>query len=115
MTAVSALLKQLSPVESQLLQLEVEVRVCVGIGFTVRRKNLRMDEPPPITSTAICLVPVGVEAEVEMVRVDVQVGLQDVGEKEAVAPAGRPDAVKDTDWVVPNVRVAVQVLVTEEP
>ena len=50
-----------------------------------------------------------------MVRVEVQVGLQDAGEKEAVAPAGRPDAKKATDWVVPDVRVAVTVLVTEEP
>ena len=50
-----------------------------------------------------------------MVRVDLQFWLQDVGEKEAVAPEGRPDAEKDTDWVVPDVRMAVMMLVTEEP
>ena len=38
----------------------------------------------------------GVDAEVEIVIVDVQVGMQDPGENEPVAPDGRPEAEKET-------------------
>ena len=60
-------------------------------------------------------VPVGVAASVVMVSVVVQVGLHDVGEKVAVAPAGRPDAVKETACVEPDERVEVMVVTTEFP
>jgi len=42
-------------------------------------------------------VPVGVEALVEIVSVVEQVGLQEVGLKEYVAPDGNPEIEKVTD------------------
>ncbi len=39
----------------------------------------------------------GVEAAVCIVIIEEQVGVQEVGEKEDVAPAGRPDAENVTD------------------
>ncbi len=55
----------------------------------------------------------GVEAEVVIVRVVVQVGVQEGAE--AVTPLGRPVAEKVTDCEVPETRVAVMVLEPEEP
>src|SRR6266568_3672215 len=52
---------------------------------------------------------------VESVRVVAQVGTQVVGEKVAVAPAGSPEAEKDTDCDVPESKVAVMVLETVAP
>src|SRR5438552_12410336 len=52
---------------------------------------------------------------VESVRVVAQVGTQVVGEKVAVAPAGSPEAEKDTDCDVPGSKVAVIVLETVAP
>ena len=43
------------------------------------------------------------------------VGLQDVDEKEAVAPEGNPEAEKETGCVEPEVKLALIELVTEEP
>ena len=57
----------------------------------------------------------GVEGAVAIVRVVEQVGVQEVAEKEAVTPLGRPAAEKETDCEVPETRVAVMVFVTEEP
>ena len=59
--------------------------------------------------------PAGVEAEVVRVNVDEHAGLHDPGEKEAVAPVGRPEAEKDTDCDVPETSVAVIVLDTDCP
>ena len=56
-----------------------------------------------------------VDAMVESVRVVAQVGTQVVGEKVAVAPAGSPEAEKDTDCDVPESKVAVMVLETVAP
>src|SRR5438093_13440813 len=52
---------------------------------------------------------------VETVRVVAQVGTQVVGEKVAVAPAGSPEAEKNTDCDVPESKVAVIVLETVAP
>ena len=46
--------------------------------------------------TVIVEFPVGVEADVEIVSVLAQVGLHDVGEKEAEAPVGKLLAEKET-------------------
>ncbi len=59
--------------------------------------------------------PVGVVERVETVSVVVQVGLQLAGENVAVAPTGKPDAVKLTACVAPARSVAVTVFVTELP
>ena len=50
-----------------------------------------------------------------IVRVVEQLGVQEMTEKEALAPLGRPAAEKETDCEVPETRVAVMVFVTEEP
>src|SRR5438552_9506518 len=59
--------------------------------------------------------PGGVDAVVVSVRVVVQVGVQAVGENVAVAPAGSPEAEKDTACAVPETRVAVIVLEAVAP
>jgi hypothetical protein len=59
--------------------------------------------------------PVGVDEEVVRVSVDEHVGLHDAGENAAVVPAGMPAAENVTDCAVPEIRVAVIVLVTDCP
>jgi hypothetical protein len=81
----------------------------------VNVKVVVCDREPPTPVTVIVDDPVGVDAEVVSVTVDEQVGLHDAGEKEAVAPVGRPDAENDTDCEVPETRVAVIVLDTDCP
>lgn len=49
------------------------------------------------------------------VSVEEHVGVQWLGEKEAVTPAGSPDVVKLTFWPVPETSVAVTVVVVVEP
>jgi len=58
---------------------------------------------------------VGVEGAVAIVRGVEQVGVQEMAEKEALAPLGRPVAEKVTGCEVPETRVAVMVLEPEEP
>ena len=52
--------------------------------------------PSGLPVTVIGKVPVGVEAEVLIVRVVEQVGLHEPGLNPAEAPAGRPEAEKKT-------------------
>jgi hypothetical protein len=60
--------------------------------------------------------PSGVDAEVVTVSVREQLGEQgEVGEKDAVAPPGSPEAEKETACEVPPERVAVMMLETESP
>ncbi len=63
---------------------------------TVRLKVVVLVTPPPVPVTVIGNVPVGVEREVVMVKVVEHVGLQLVGENEAVAPVGSPETEKLT-------------------
>ena len=60
-------------------------------------------------------VPPGVDVVVEIVIVLVHVGRHWDGEKEAVAPVGRPVALNVTAVDVPEIRVAVTDAVTEPP
>ena len=48
-------------------------------------------------------------------RVELQRGLQLVGEKAVVTPAGRPEVEKDTARVVPEIKEAVTVVEIEPP
>jgi hypothetical protein len=51
-----------------------------------------------------------------MFKVREQVGVQEFdGVYEAVAPEGRPEVEKETDWDDPELRVAVTVLVRDCP
>jgi hypothetical protein len=84
-------------------------------GFTVKVNVVVWDREPATPVTVIVDDPVGVDAEVVRVKVDEHVGLHDPGENAAVAPVGRPEAANDTDWEVPETRVAVIVLDTDCP
>jgi hypothetical protein len=72
--------------------------------------------PPPTADTVIVEVPAGVvPAVVLIVNVEEQVGLQLADEKDALPPAGNPDAENVTACALPDTNVAVIELVTEEP
>ena len=71
--------------------------------------------PSGLPVTVIVEVPAGVEVVVAIVRMLVQVGLQAVGLKVAVAPVGSPEAARETACVVPETNVAVRVVVPEAP
>ena len=86
-----------------------------GAAFTVNVNVVVWDREPATPVTLIVDDPVGVDAEVVRVNVGEQVGLHDPGEKEAVAPVGRPEAENVTACVVPETSVAVIVLVTDCP
>ncbi len=86
-----------------------------GGAFTVKVNVVVRDREPPVPVTVIVDDPGGVDAEVVSVSVDVQFGLHDAGENEAVVPVGRPEAANETDCVVPEVRAAVIVLDTACP
>ena len=83
--------------------------------FTVKVNEVVCVAPLPVPVTVMVYVPAGVVDRVEIISVVEQVGLQLVGEKEGVAPAGKPEAVKETEAVVPDTRVDVMKLVTELP
>jgi hypothetical protein len=75
---------------------------------------VRVSEPlVPVTVTVE--VPVGVVARVAMVSVVEQEGEQLGGEKDGVAPAGRPEAENETDAAVPERSVVFTALITDEP
>ena len=65
--------------------------------LTVKLNVAVLLTPPPVAMTVMLELPAGVEALVLMVRVEEQVGLQLVEEKEAVAPVGKPEAENVTD------------------
>ena len=65
--------------------------------------------------TVMRKVPVGVEALVAIVSVLVQVGVQAVGLKAAVAPVGSPEAARETACAVPETRVRVRVVAPTAP
>lgn len=84
-------------------------------SFTIRLKVVVWLTNPAVAVTIIAEVATGVETLVVIVRVVVQVGVQDVGENTADDPAGNPEAVYATDVVEPDVRVEVIVLVAVKP
>src|SRR5205814_10601856 len=84
-------------------------------ALTVKVKPYATLFRSPLPVTVMVAGPVGVLAEVVRVRVVEHVGVQEVLEKEALAPAGSPDAEKVTACEVPETRVAVMVFVTDEP
>ena len=65
--------------------------------------------------TVIVNVPAGVDAEVFIVSVleQTEFGVQPVGENDADAPVGKPDAERLTACAVPTVFVIVIALVTD--
>ena len=65
-------------------------------SLTVKVKLAVLVNAPPVPVTVIVELPTDVEVSVVTVIVEEQVGLHEVGEKEAVAPAGKPLAPKLT-------------------
>ena len=68
------------------------VGVATAGKLTVRLNEVVRVTPPPAAETVIADVPAGVKLLVLIVNVEEQVGLQLTEEKEAVAPAGKPEA-----------------------
>ena len=60
-------------------------------------------------------MPVGVDPLVVIVSIVEQFRAQEAGEKDAVAPEGRPETLKETVCDVPDAKVAVIELLTEDP
>ena len=88
----------------------------VSMPITVRVNEVILVSPPVAVPVIVTVyVPAGVMERVEIVRTVGQVGEQEVGEKEGVAPVGSPEVENETDWEVPETRVAVTELVTDEP
>ncbi len=85
------------------------------IWSTVKLKLVDFVIPPPLPVTVIVLGPAGVETDVSMLRVVEQVGVHEVEEKDTVAPVGRPETEKKTSSGVPEARVAVTMLVADDP
>ena len=71
------------------------------------------DEPVPVIVTVY--VPVGVELEVEIDSVDDPPAVTEAGEKDAVAPLGRPLALSDTLCVDPEVTAVETVALVPDP
>src|SRR5207237_1302675 len=86
-----------------------------GRALTVKVKRVVRVTPQPGRATGRVRGPVGVLVEVVRVRVVEHVGVQEGLEKEALAPAGSPEAEKATDRELTEIRVAVMVFVTDEP
>ena len=83
--------------------------------LTVKLNAVVLVTPPPDAVTVTVEVPAGVEPLVLMVSVEEQLGLQLLGEKEAVAPEGSPEAEKVSGCPLPETNVALMALVTEDP
>jgi hypothetical protein len=76
--------------------------------FTVKLNEVVRVTPPPTADTVIVEVPAGVvPAVVLIVNVEEQVGLQLADEKDALAPAGNPDAENVTACALPDRRLAL--------
>ena len=71
--------------------------------------------PPSDAVTVMVELPAGVEPLVAIVSVEEQLGLQLFGEKEAVAPEGKPEAENVSGCALPETNVALIELVTDEP
>ena len=83
--------------------------LALGAGVIVRVNDVVRISEPEVPVTVMAYDPVGAVREEERVRMLVQAGVQEVGENDELTPAGRPDAEKDTDAEVPDVRDAVMV------
>jgi hypothetical protein len=85
------------------------------LALTLSVKAVVLVTPPPVDVTVIGKFPVGVDPLVVIFNTVEQVGLQDAEEKEPAAPEGRPETLKETAWLLPEVKVGVIVFEPEEP
>src|SRR5262245_41702841 len=88
------------------------IKEAVG-AFTVRLKAVVLERPPPAAVTVMVAAPVAAALEALRVKVDEQVGEQLAAEKDAVTPAGRPEALRLTAWDAPDTSVAVIAFVAD--
>ena len=76
-------------------------------------KEAVWDRDPEIPVKVMEYDPAGADVEVERVRVELHVGVQDAAENDAVVPVGRPEAENETDCAVPETSVVVTVFVAD--
>src|SRR5262245_18983145 len=81
--------------------------------FTTKLNVVVLSSGEPVT--VIGYVPTAVELDVETCSVLGQVALHPVGVNVAVAPLGSPEIEKETLVVIPELRVAVIVLLPDAP
>ena len=84
-------------------------------GLTVKVKLVVWVRVPAVPVMVMRALPVRAVAWAVRVKVELQVGLQAVGEKDAERPVGIPEADHVMDWVLPEERVELMVLVTCDP
>ena len=68
----------------------------VNAKVTLRVKAVVLVTRPPVEVTVIGKLPAGVDPVVLMFNTVEHAGLQEVEEKDPVAPEGRPEALKET-------------------
>ena len=68
----------------------------VNVVTTLRVNAVVLVTPPPVAVTMIGKLPIVVDPVVLIVNPDEHVAIQEAGEKEAVAPLGRPAMLKET-------------------
>ena len=83
--------------------------------LTLRVKAVVLVTPPPVAETVIGKLPVGVDPLVLTVNTVEQDGLQEVEEKDPVAPEGSPETLKETALETPDAKAVLIVSVTEDP
>ena len=87
----------------------------VSASVTLRVKAVVLVTPPPVEVTVIGKLPAGVDPVVFMFNTVEHDELQEVEEKDPVAPAGKPETLKETAWLLPETNAAAIELVTEDP
>ena len=87
----------------------------VNASVTLRVKAVVLVTPPPVEVTVIGKLPASVDPVVFMFNPVEHAGLQEVEEKDPVAPAGNPDTLKETGWLLPEINAVAIELVTEDP
>ena len=87
----------------------------VTAALTLSVKEVIFVTPPPLAATVIGKLPIGVDPLVLTVNTVEQDGLQEVEEKDPVAPEGSPETLKETARETPDTRVVLIVSVTEDP
>ena len=85
------------------------------VAVTLRVKAVVLVTPPPVAETVIGKLPIGVDPLVLTVNTVEQDGLQEVEEKDAVAPEGSPETLKETARETPDTKVVLIVSVSEDP
>jgi hypothetical protein len=83
--------------------------------LTVKLKDVVRVTPPPVADTVIVEVPAAAAPLALSVIVEEQLGVQLDEEKEAVTPDGNPDAENVTACALPETKVEVIRLDTDEP